>query len=51
MAAKTYDVRDDELETMDRTALLEVVAKDIVSPRGATTRSQIKYGRWNCSWY
>ena len=38
MAAKTYDVGDDELETMDRTALLEVVAKDIVSPRGATSR-------------
>jgi len=38
MTAKTYDVGDDELETMDRTALLEVVARDIVSQRGATRR-------------
>jgi len=38
MAAKTYDVGDDELETMDRTALLEVVARDIISRRGATSR-------------
>jgi len=35
MAAKTYDVGDDELETMDRTALLEV--KDIVARRGAAS--------------
>jgi len=33
MAAKTGDVEDDELETIDRMALLEVVAKDIVSER------------------
>jgi len=38
MAAKTYDVGDDELETMDRTALLEVVARDIVSRRGSISR-------------
>ena len=38
MAAKTYDVGDDELETMDRTALLDVVATDIVARRGATSR-------------
>jgi len=31
MAAKTYDVGDDELETMDRTALLDVIATDIVA--------------------
>ena len=53
MAAKTYDVGDDELETMDRTALLEVVARDIVSRRGSISRrrseNQIKYGRWKCS--
>ena len=30
MAAKTYDVWDDELEAMDRTALLDVIATDIV---------------------
>ena len=35
MAAKTYDVGDDELETMDRTALLEV--KDIAARRGAAS--------------
>jgi len=33
-AAKTGDVEDDELETMNRTALLELVAKDIVSRKG-----------------
>jgi len=38
MAAKTYDVRDDKLETMDRTALQEVVATDIVPRRGAASR-------------
>jgi len=38
MAAKTGDVEDDELETMDRMALLEVVAKDVVSRRGAAGR-------------
>jgi len=38
MAAKTYDVGDDELETKDRTALLEVVGRDIVSRTGATSR-------------
>jgi len=38
MAAKTYDVGDDELETMDRTALLEVVARDIISRMVATSR-------------
>jgi len=38
MEAKTYDVGDDELETMDRTALLEVVSRDIVSRMGATSR-------------
>ena len=38
MATKTYDAGDEELETMDRTALLEVVARDIVSRRGATSR-------------
>jgi len=38
MAAKTYDVGDNELETMDRTALLEVVAKDIVVRRGPASR-------------
>jgi len=38
MAAKTYDVGDDELETMDRTALLDVIATDIVARRGATSR-------------
>ena len=31
MAAKTYNVGDDELETMDRTALLDVIATDIQS--------------------
>jgi len=30
MVAETSDVEDDELETMDRTALLGIVAKDIV---------------------
>jgi len=35
MAAKTYDSGDDELKTMDRTALLEV--KDIVVRRGAAS--------------
>jgi len=35
MAAKTYDVGDDELKTVDRTALLEV--KDIVVGRGAAS--------------
>ena len=35
MAAKTYDVGDDELKTMGRTALLEV--KDIVVRRGAAS--------------
>jgi len=38
MAAKTYDVREDELEAMDRTALLDVIATDIVARRGATSR-------------
>ena len=38
MAAKTYDVGDDELEAMDRTALLDVIATDIVARRGATSR-------------
>ena len=38
MAAKTYDVGDDELETMDGTALLDVVATDIIVRRGATSR-------------
>jgi len=38
MAAKTYDVADDELETMDRTALLNVIATDIVARKGATSR-------------
>ena len=38
MAAKTYDVGDDELETMDRTASLDVIATDIVARRGATIR-------------
>jgi len=38
MAAKAYDVGDDELETMDRTALLDVVAMDIVSRRNVTSR-------------
>jgi len=38
MAAKTYDVGDDELETMDRTASLNVIATDIVARRGATIR-------------
>jgi len=38
MAAKTYDVGDDELGTMDRTALLAVIATDIVGRRGATSR-------------
>jgi len=54
MAAKTYDVGDDELETMDRTALLDVVARDIVSsgvlPVDGDQKSQMKYGRWSCSW-
>ena len=38
MAAKTYDVGDDELQAMDRTALLDVIATDIVARRGATSR-------------
>ena len=38
MTAKTYYVGDYELETMDRTALLDVIATDIVSRRGATSR-------------
>jgi len=38
MAARTGDVEDDELETMDRTALLEVVAKDIAFRRGQASR-------------
>jgi len=38
MPAKTYDVGDDELETMDRTALLDVIATGIVARRGATSR-------------
>jgi len=38
MAAKMYDVGDEELVTMDRTALLDVVATDIVARRGATSR-------------
>ena len=29
---------DDELKTMDRTALLDVIATDIVARRGATSR-------------
>jgi len=37
MAAKTYDAGDEELKTMDRTALLDVVATDIVARRGATS--------------
>ena len=46
MAAKTYDVGDDELETMDRTALLDVIATDIVARRGAASRrrSEIRSG-------
>jgi len=52
MAAKTYDVGDDELETMDRTALLEVVARDMISLKGATSKrnrkNQIRYGKWKC---
>jgi len=35
MAAKTGTVDNDELETMDRTALLELVAQDIVAKKGA----------------
>jgi len=38
IAAKTYDVGDEALETMDRTALLDVVATDTVARRGATSR-------------
>ena len=38
MVAETSDVEDDELETMDRTALLGIVAKDIVSRRGSASR-------------
>ena len=38
MAAKTYDVGDEELETMDRTALLDKVVTDIVARRGAKSR-------------
>ena len=53
MAAKTYDVGDDELETMDRTALLDVIATDIVARRvlqvGGGRKNQIKYGKWSCS--
>jgi len=53
MAAKTYDVGDDELETMDRTALLDVIATDIVARTvlqvGGGRKNQIKYGKWSCS--
>jgi len=38
MTAKTGDVEDDELDTMDRTALLEMVTKDIVFRRGQARR-------------
>ena len=38
MAAKTYHVGDEALETMDRTALLDVVDTDTVARRGATSR-------------
>jgi len=38
MTAKTGDVEDDELDTMDRTALLEMVTKDIVFRRGHARR-------------
>jgi len=38
MAAKTYDVGDDALEAMNRTALLNMTATDIVARRGATNR-------------
>jgi len=38
MAAKTYDVGDDELDAMDRTALLDVISTDSVARRGATCR-------------
>ena len=34
MATKTGSVDDDELETMDRTALLELVTQDIVAKKG-----------------
>lgn len=33
MAARTGDIEDDDLETMDRTALLELVAKAILAKR------------------
>ena len=53
MAAKTYDVGDDELEAMDRTAWLDVIATDVearrVLPVGGNRKNQIKYGRWKCS--
>ena len=53
MAANTYDVGDDELETMDRTALLDVIATDIVArgvlPVGGGRKNQIRYGRWSYS--
>ena len=38
MAAKTCDVGDDELEKMDRKALLDIVAKAIVSRVGSASR-------------
>jgi len=34
MAAKTGDVEDEELETMDRTALLAIVIKDTLARKG-----------------
>jgi len=42
MAAKTYDVGDDELEAIDRTALLDVIATDIVARTGATSRRRLE---------
>ena len=40
MAAKTYDVEDNELEAVNRTALLNMTATDIVARRGATSRQR-----------
>jgi len=46
MAAKTGGVENDELETMDRTALLELIAKDSVFRREAASgRKSVKSDR------
>ena len=47
MVAETGDVEDDELETLYRTDLLGIVAKDIVSRRGSASRRRVRKVRPN----